>query len=134
MQFVSPLCICLREFSIAAVLDIGFYCTCLNPPGSICTSVMYLFERFLYSCSIRYCFYCMCLNPPGAICTSVMYLFERILYSCSIRYWFLAPVAEGKRAIVMALCPPCVRPSFSLKNFSSETIDWILTKFHRNVP
>ena len=27
----------------------------------------------------------------------------------------------------------CVRV-FSLKNLSSETIDWMLTKFHRNVP
>ena len=24
---------------------------------------------------------------------------------------FLAPLAEGQRAIVMALCPSCVRPS-----------------------
>ena len=24
--------------------------------------------------------------------------------------WFLAPLDEGQRAIVMALCPPCVRP------------------------
>ena len=26
---------------------------------------------------------------------------------------FLAPLAEGQRAIVMALCPSCVRPSVS---------------------
>ena len=59
-------------------------------------------------------------------------------------YSSLAPLAEGQRAIVMALGPSCVRPSvrssvrasvnFFFKNFSSETIDWILTKFHRNVP
>ena len=24
--------------------------------------------------------------------------------------------------------------TFSLKNFSSESIDWIFAKFHRNVP
>ena len=43
----------------------------------------------------------------------------------------LAPLAEG---YCHGLCPSFVRPyTFSLKN-SSETIDWIFTKVHRNVP
>ena len=65
------------------------------------------------------------------------------------KYEFLAPLAKGQRAIVMALClswvRPFIRPSvhcpsvhpsvnFLKKNFSSETIDLIFTKFHRNVP
>ena len=50
-------------------------------------------------------------------------------------HFFLAPLAEGQRAIVM-LCPSCVRPSVILPetNFSSETTDWIFTKFHMYVP
>ena len=54
-------------------------------------------------------------------------------------YKSLTPLAKGQRAIVMALCPSCVCSSMhasinSLQNFSSETIDWIFTKLHRNVP
>ena len=48
---------------------------------------------------------------------------------------FLAPLAKGQRAIVMALCPLCVCPFVHPSvRFSSETLDWIFTKFHRNVP
>ena len=45
---------------------------------------------------------------------------------------FLAPLAEGQRDIVMALCPS-VNFFFKKKNFSSETTDWIFTKFHMDV-
>ena len=57
-----------------------------------------------------------------------------------LKITILAPLAEGQQAIVIPLCIPpsvfpCVRPlTLSLKNFTSETVDWIFTKFHRNVP
>ena len=55
---------------------------------------------------------------------------------------FLAPLAERPaiycRDVVFVGCPfvsPFVRPySLPSKNFCSKTIDWIFTKFHRNVP
>ena len=39
-------------------------------------------------------------------------------------------VRPSVRLFVLA----CVRKLCPKKNFSSETIDWIFTKFHRNVP
>ena len=72
-------------------------------------------------------------------------LFCKVINPFPNKLWFLAPLAKGQQAIVMALCPSCVglsvspsvRPSVRAlpsENFSSETMDWIFTKFHRNVP
>ena len=36
---------------------------------------------------------------------------EKFLNSFPNKTWFLAPLAEGQQAIVMALCPSCVRLS-----------------------
>ena len=61
---------------------------------------------------------------------------------------FLATLAEGQRAIVMALCPSCVHLAVrlsvhlhvhasvnsSFKKLLLRNFVWIFTKFHRNVP
>ena len=63
---------------------------------------------------------------------------------CMFATNFLAPLSEGQQAVVMALCPsvvcpfvrPCVYASVCklfLQKTSPQTIDWIFTKFHRNV-
>ena len=76
---------------------------------------------------------------PYRLSCSTILLFALEMRENYLTQAFLAPLAVGQRAYAMVCCLSCVRPSvrpltFSLNIFFSETTDWILMKFHRNVP
>ena len=60
-------------------------------------------------------------------------LWEKVKLLILSNFTFLAPLAKGQRAIVMALCLSCIRARIS-KLCLKKPNDWIITKFHRNVP